>query len=210
LSLWAKIFLLLTMAVVAVWIFRNVYSFLAVSDGGSGDVMVVEGWISARRIDQAAAAFRRGRYREVLVVRDVYEGGDKWASGRYAADYVAADLIHGGVPKGRVHTLFCRVAHRDRTYTCAIAARQWFHENRIALGTLDVVTLAAHARRSRLLYRKALGEGCKIGVIALDDPSYDPFHWWRSSEGIREIMGETAAYLYARVFFHPTAPDGGG
>ena len=32
---------------------------------------------------------------------------------------------------------------------------------------------------------------------------YDPKRWWCYSEGVREILGETIAYVYARFFFFP-------
>jgi len=40
-------------------------------------------------------------------------------------------------------------------------------------------------------------------VIALRTGRYDPAHWWRSSEGIREVPFEAIAYLYARFLFSP-------
>ncbi|MGA2556129.1 MAG: hypothetical protein ABSG04_07630, partial [Verrucomicrobiota bacterium] len=64
-----------------------------------------------------------------------------------------------------------------------------------------------HARRSRLLFQKACGDDTKVGVIALDDVGYDPTHWWRTSEGVREVVGEGIAYLYARIVFHPSRVD---
>lgn len=179
------------------------YPFLAVSDGGEGEVMVVEGWIGGRPIDQAAAAFKRGGYETVVVVRDVYEGGDKWSSGRYSADYVAAGLVRHGVASNQVHTVFCPVVNRDRTYHCALAVRAWLEEQRSTPRSLDVVTLATHARRSRLLYEKAFGSEVEIGAISLPDPSYDAALWWKSSAGVRDVIGEALAYVYARVFFHP-------
>jgi len=185
------------------------YPFLAVSDGGDGQVLVVEGWIGGRPIDLAAAAFTQGDYSSVVVVRDVYDGGDKWTSGRYSADYVAAGLVQQGVPSNQVHTVFCPVVNRDRTYHCALAVRAWLFEQQLTPRSLDVVTLATHARRSRLLYEKAFGPEVDIGAIALPDLSYDPARWWNSSAGVRDVVGEALAYVYARVFFHPkrAAPD---
>lgn len=179
------------------------YDFLSVNDGGAGEVMVVEGWIGGRRIDSAAQAFKHGRYKCVVVVRDINAGGDKWSTGSWKADYIASDLVQQGVPKEVVHALFCPVARRDRTYHCALAARQWLSEQGMAVRSVDVVTCATHARRSRLLFEKAFGSGVKIGVIAIEDPSYDPGRWWASSAGVRDVVGETVAYLYARLLFWP-------
>ncbi len=193
------------LAVAAFVSVRGVHLLLTANDGGAGEVMVVEGWIGARPVGQAARAFKLGRYRCVVVVRDVYETGDKWTSGRYSADYVAADLAEHGVPRDQIHTLFCPVAQKDRTYHCALAVRQWLQARGNPVQSLDVVTLASHSRRSRLLFQKAFGGQVRIGVTALEDPEYDAVHWWRSSEGVQTVLGETIAYLYARFLFWPSA-----
>jgi len=180
---------------------HGLYPFLCVNDGGSGDILVVEGWISTRRVEQAARAFQQGHYQRVVVVRNVAREGNKWESGRYTTDYIAADLAEQGVPKESIQVLFCPVVQKDRTYSCAVAVRQWLEREGIAARSLDVATLAAHTRRSRLLYQKALGDNAHVGAIALDDPGYDPVHWWRTSEGVREVPFEFLAYLYVRFFF---------
>ena len=64
--------------------------------------------------------------------------------------------------------------------------------------------MGPHARRSRLLYEEALGGEFKIGIIALADRRFDPEHWWRSSEGVRAVVDDTVAYLYARLYFSTT------
>ena len=73
--------------------------------------------------------------------------------------------------------------------------------------TLNVATEGPHARRTWLLYEKAFGGDAKIGIIAMQTGAYDPQHWWRYSAGVREVLGETIAYIYARFFFHPPNPD---
>lgn len=186
-----------------VTLMKGAYPFLAVNNGGSGDVLVVEGWISTRRTEQAAKTFQGGRYQSVVVVRDLYSDGDKWSSGRHTADYIAGDLTQRGVPENLVHTLFCPVVRRDRTYHCALAVREWLRQERLRIRSLDVATMATHTRRSRLLYEKAFGQSVAVGAIALEDPSYDPVRWWGSSAGVRDVLGETIAYVYAKLFFWP-------
>lgn len=207
LSVWGWLLALLLLCLTAYGMARGIYPFLEVNDGGNGELLVVEGWISSRRIDRAAESFRQGHYRQVVVVRNVSEG-NKWESGRYTADYVAADLAAQGVPKEMIHVLFCPVVHKDRTYSCAVAVRQWLQQNRTTVTSLDVATMAAHTRRSRLIYDKAFGGNVKVGAIALEDFGYDPAHWWRTSDGIREVPFEALDYLYARFLFHP--PGGMG
>jgi hypothetical protein len=143
----------------------------------------------------------------VLVVRGIYESADKYESGRYFTDYIANLLVQYGVPEASVHTVFCPVTEKDRTYHSALAIQRWLAEHALAVDALDLATVGPHARRSRLLYKKAFGPKMRIGVIALRDKSYDPTHWWRSSEGIREVPFEAMAYLYVRFFFHPAASE---
>jgi hypothetical protein len=38
----------------------------------------------------------------------------------------------------------------------------------------------------------------KVGVIAAKPLIYDPKYWWVSSEGVRSIISEAIAYIYAR------------
>jgi hypothetical protein len=37
-------------------------------------------------------------------------------------------------------------------------------------------------------------------VIAVANPDYDARHWWRYSEGVRDVISEGIAYLYAKFF----------
>lgn len=204
LSRMGKVLIALTLAASAYALIHGVYPFLVVSNGGSGQVLVVEGWISTRRVEQAAQAFQFGRYEQVVVVRNTQREGNKWETGRYTADWVASDLVQLGVPQEAVQVLFCPVVRKDRTYSCATAVRQWLEKSSIAVKSLDVATLAVHTRRSRLLYEKAFGNKVAIGAIALPDPELDLEHWWRSSEGVREVPFEFLAYLYVRFFFLPS------
>ena len=44
----------------------------------------------------------------------------------------------------------------------------------------------------------------KVGVIGIPSPDYDAKRWWRYSDGVREVIGESIAYVYAKVFFRPS------
>jgi len=68
---------------------------------------------------------------------------------------------------------------------------------------VQLITEGLHARRSRLMFQRALGKQVQVGVSAIGGRDYDPEHWWRYSAGVRGVIGETVAYLYAVVLFHP-------
>ena len=53
--------------------------------------------------------------------------------------------------------------------------------------------------------QKAFGDDVKIGIIAAPNPDYDGARWWRHSEGVRDVIGETIAWLYATLFFWPSS-----
>ena len=99
------------------------------------------------------------------------------------------------------------VIGRDRTYSSAIALRDWFHQHNVRVQSINVVTEGTHARRTRLLFEKALGSNVAVGVIAVPSPDFDARHWWRYSEGVEEVVTEGVAYLYAKFFFRPSRID---
>lgn len=193
--------LALLLAGLAVWLATGLGPFLGVTKRVPADVLVVDGWLPGYTLPQVAAEFRAGGYRQALVVRGLYESPDKYVSGRYMADYIAATLVEQGVPADAVHTVFCDVTQRDRTYHSARAAQEWLAARQGSVRGVMVATLGIHARRSRLLYRRAFSSDVPVGVIALEDRAYDPARWWRTSEGLKEMISETGAYLYARFLF---------
>jgi hypothetical protein len=101
------------------------------------------------------------------------------------------------------------VIGRDRTYYSAVALRDWFREHNTDVKSLNIISESTHARRTWLLFQEAFGDKVKVGVIAIQNPDYDAKHWWRSSDGVREVVDETVAYLYVRLFFHPTRNSDG-
>jgi len=199
---------LLTLALTGGLIFgalRGIHPFLAVTDAVPADVLIIEGWIPPSTMREAATEFQRGGYHHLVLLRPIVDVADKYQSGRYTGDYMANLLQEAGVPAAAETTLFPVVAQKDRTFHSALAARQWLAEQGLNVKSLDLATLGPHARRSRLLYEKAFGSQVKIGIVALVNREYDQAHWWRTSEGVREVIGEGIAYMYARFLFWPGA-----
>ena len=187
----------------------NVYPFLAVSYRVPTDVMVVEGWIHDYAIADTVTEFQAGNYRRVFAT-----GGPVAGSGGYTNDYhtyasVAAELlVAGGIPRDLVQIAPSRESGRDRTYSAALALGRLIREKGLEVHAVNVVTENAHSRRTLLLFQMALGSDIKVGVIPIASPDYDAGHWWRYSEGARDVIGESLAYIYAKVFFFPDKVDG--
>jgi len=197
------VFLLLAAAGV-----RLIHPFLAVSAPVNATVLAVEGWAPERTYIEVAELFRSSRSQILLIVVAVYEGDDlhEEEPGVYYDDYLRGVVSKSGIPQEAIHVLLCPATHRDRTYHSARVTRRWLDENRPDAVAINVATLGPHARRSRLLWQKAFEPGSDIGVVALQDKTYDASHWWRSSEGVRDVLSETLAYLYARLLFRSPPP----
>ncbi len=204
LSLRGWVLALVTMLVIGTLVCLNVHPFLAVTDRIAADTLVVEGWVHEYAIRQAVAEYSTGHYQHLFTT-----GGPVIGKGGYINDYntsasVGAELlVKAGIPRDSVQMVPSRVSDRNRTYSSAVALREWFHENNVRAHGINLVTEDAHARRSRLLFEKALGPEVAVGVIAASSPDYDAKRWWRYSDGISEVFGQGTAYIYAKFFFRP-------
>ena len=186
------------------WLITCIYPFLAENHRIDANVLVVEGWIHEYAIRAAVKEFRTGSYEAVVAT-----GGPVEGSGGYTNDFntsanVGADLLKkDGLPASMLFVVPSRVMDRDRTYGSAVALKNWIDQHQVNVTGLNIITENVHARRSRLLFQRAFGNRVRLGVIAVQNPDYDPAHWWRYSEGLKDIVSEGCAYLYAKFFFSP-------
>lgn len=163
--------------------------------------MVVEGWLPDSSLEQALREFNRRHCRLMLVTGGPIEQGHILARYSNFAELAAAILEHSGLDRRKIIPLPAPAVMRDRTYASAVVLKDWLSHSPLPINAINLVTLGTHARRSRLLFEKALGPGIAVGVIALPDPRYDPRAWFRSSLGVRTTLDELIAYIYARFFF---------
>ena len=101
-----------------------------------------------------------------------------------------------------------RAIDRDRTYNAAVALRNWFRQHNLAVASVNVVTEDVHARRTQLLFERALGNNVAVGIIAVSNPDYDARRWWHYSEGVKDVVNEAVAYTYAKFLFYPSDSAG--
>jgi uncharacterized SAM-binding protein YcdF (DUF218 family) len=185
--------------------FFCVYPFLALTHRVNTDILVVEGWVNEYAIRAALKEFQSNHYQRVFTT-----GGPVEGKGGYINDYnteasVGAELLKNvGVPDQSLQMVPARVMDRDRTYGSAVALRHWFREHNMPVPSVNVLTEDVHARRTRLLFERALGNNVAVGIIAVPNPDYDAKQWWRYSDGVREVIGESIAYVYARFLFYPS------
>ena|SRR5437763_4657948 len=198
----AKFLLLAVVFVIGTTIFFGIYPFLAVTHRLDTDVLVVEGWVHPYAARAAVEEFRNHSYRQIFTT-----GGPVVGNGGYINDYqtaanVGADLLKKeGIPATLIQVVPSHVIGRDRTYSSAVALRDWFREHDLKVRAINILTEGAHSRRTRLLFKKALGSNVSVGVISVPSPDFDVKRWWLYSEGVEDVVDEGIGYLYAISFF---------
>ena len=186
---------------VAVSVVYWINPFLSVSRPVPANVLVVEGWLPDHAMLSAVGEFRRGGYKYVIATGGTLPDAGPLSRYKTGAEFAAAKLVELGLQAQVVIAVSSEPAGRDRTYSSGVALKHWLDVNDSSIKAVDVYSLGPHARRSRLLFQKALGSTVKVGIIACPDSYYDSRRWWASSEGVRTVTGEGLAYVYARFIF---------
>jgi len=177
----------------------SVHPFLAVNQPVPSEILVTEGWLPDYALVEVKREFERGKYKYLLATGLPLERGSFLISYKTYAHLAAATLVQLGVEADRVYAVPGRYVENDRTYASALSLRQWLEANTPSAKSINVASKTVHARRTRLLFQKALGPGISVGVLALPDEEYDPACWWRSSAGVKTVLTEGIGYLYARI-----------
>ena len=177
--------------------------FLAVTDSVPGGVLVVEGWVADDMLQAAMAEFKQNHYERLFVTGIPLQQGAPLSEYKNFAYLGTATLVKLGMSTNDVQAVPTGRTRRDRTYAMALSLKHWFLDHGMNVTKVNLVTGGPHARRSRLMFQKALGRGVTVGVIAIPAADYDEKHWWRYSQGVRGIIDETIAYAYARLLFYP-------
>jgi len=168
----------------------TIHPFLSVSKPVRAQILAVEEWISPHALESAAFEFKAHGYNLLVVLGDER----RW---------VVPILERAGVDKKKIVAIHFEPARKDRTFAAAVALRNWLLSSGMSGKSVNVFTLGAHARRSRLLFREALGSESAVGVISCENEEYDSKAWWESSEGFKTVIDETIAYVYTRLYFLP-------
>ena len=140
----------------------------------------------ADRAARAAQLFKSGMAPRVL------------ASGRllrpYAgiAELMERDLKALGVPANAIVPVTHRATNTREDAIAdaqAIAAHGW---KKVLL-----VTSNYHTRRANYIFERALPAGTELRVVSAPDSEYDPNNWWRTRNGLKRFLYESAGYVVA-------------
>ncbi len=179
---------------------RSANLFLSVNRPVAANILVVEGWLPDYGVQQGLDEFRNGHYEYLVTVGGPLEQGSFLSGyGSYAA-IAGATLRELGFPGDRLIEAPAAGTLRNRTFEGARSVRAKLSDLGIRIQGLNVVSGGLHARRTRLAYRRVFGRNTNVGVIAVAPRDYDPDYWWKSSEGVKSVLGEALGWAYELVF----------
>ena len=196
--------LFLAAIVTAIAFGLRAYPLLAVTERVPADLLVVEGWMPDHAMLEVIDEFRAGDY-ELIVTT-----GGPLAVGHYLTDYgsyanvARATLIRLGMPESKVISVPAEGVRRDRTFASGRALRRWL-DTRDSVRGINLCSLGTHARRSRYLFSTALPTEVPLGVISIANPPVTADNWYTYSSGVRSVINETIALVYAYLLFDPAA-----
>lgn len=177
------------------WLAFRGEPFFRLTERQPAECLIVEGWIGIDGVQAAKAEFEQGGYRYIVT-----SGGltnNRWGRQQWNYAIEAGELlVHLGVPADRVVIAPAPDAENHRTFEAALVALQMLAKLGLHPQSANVFTFGVHARRSRLVFAKAMGSPTKVGVIAWAPAHFFDGHWWNSSERSLDLLKESVGYFF--------------
>lgn len=180
--------------------FANLAKFLNLSAPINADVLVIEGWISDKALVQASRLFWQDGYKTIITTGPPVHYGYFLSDYKTHAQLSAATLERLGIPASKILPLPCPTVDQFRTYTSALAVKQYYEIHQLKPHGINIFTSSCHARRSWYIYHQLFAAAnIEVGVVATEPYSFDLNQWWKTSAGVRTVIGELIAYSYVRL-----------
>jgi len=172
--------------------------FLSVTEPVDSDVLVVEAWFWDRPgLQDAVQSFQQGNYQVMLVVGGTDSPQSEAPS---SAELAGERLLQLGMESSKLVLISIPNLTVHRTYRSAVAVREWLREKRPNCRAVNVFTLGVHARKSRVMFRKALGPDMGVGIYACSETGYRRAIWCFSKRGLYIIPRNLVGYFYALLY----------
>lgn len=202
-TLWGWLSLLaigLTMGVAGL---RNLYPALAPNDPTGARILVVEGWLAPKELEQAVQIIRKDGYKQVVTTGGPIRGWPELSAQTNYAKTAAEFLAQRGVPRNMIFVVPAPESAQDRTFLSAVVLRDAAPQLGLNVDAIDLFSSGAHARRSRLLFQMAFGPKVRVGVLAAKPAEYEPDAWWRTSSGIESLILQSIGWAWVKCCFWP-------
>ncbi len=195
--------LIIIIASILVLAILNIHPFLSVTHRVNTDVLVLEGWVPDYAVKKSIEEFEDNNYKLMIVTGIPIKTGSFLTKYKSTAEVTTASLIKLGFDKNLIVTVSAPYSKKDRTFSSALALKKYLSKSKFKVKSFNIFTFGCHSRRSWLLFKKAFGNKMNIGIISIRKITYNPDRWWKTSDGVRDVIDETVAYIYARFFFFP-------
>jgi hypothetical protein len=110
-----------------------------------------------------------------------------------SADY----LIELGVPSEAIYIIDAPRVEYNKTYTTAKAVAAWMEENDFQERRMNLISENVHSRRSWMLFKKAMPDNTKIGIISSSRFKNDDTNWWKNRGRRAYVISQTIKFWYA-------------
>ena len=180
----------------------SLHPFLAVNKPVGHGILVVEAWVPPKTLAESANLFNSGNYCCIVIVGGTIRGIERYSTHLTTYPDLAAKRLEelGFDTKKLVRISAPDVAIGRRTLTSAMAIKRWLNNSGASVCCLDVFTAGVHARKSWLLFRYALGDSFRVGIIAGDAAPYNRAVWFLSPRGIWSVSHNLAGYVYSKLW----------
>jgi hypothetical protein len=196
---WGLFFIVALLTSAMAWWLTSGESFLSLTRRLPPEVLVVEGWIGRDGILAAGREFKQRGYEYVVPTGGLTS--ERWDENRYSyAEMAQRELIRSGVPAEKIIAAPASSEGTQRTFGSAVAVWRVLQARGIHPKTLNVFTWGPHARRSRLVFAKVYQSKANVGVVSWTPPNSEIGAWWQSSDRAKELLTETASYVYEVIF----------
>lgn len=202
-TLWGWLLLLSACFLVVLLFLTQVVHFLSVNDKIPSKTLVIEGFVPGYALKSALDFYAENEYTHLIVTGQAITAHEYASLVDNTADATILALKELGFTDSIYAARVTKNIYINRTYHTAVATKMIFEDHPDWEQRLTVFSIGVHARRSRMMFRKALGSAFSVGIIAYPDRTFDPSRWWRSSKGFRNVSNELIATLYVSLFFHP-------
>lgn len=184
-------------------IVKTIATFLVVNKPLETSVLIVDGMMPGYAYDSIVQMVEREHYLYIITagvdVDYTYNASEKFNIAEFSFKVLSTKTLHSC----KLFKAPARNIERDRTFSSALSVRKWFLQNKLFPSKVNVVSFSCHSRRSWILYRKAFKGFADVGIITINDNSYNYSQWHRTSKGVRMILSETIGFIYTTIFFHP-------
>lgn len=176
--------------------FLNVHPFLAVTHRVEADVLIIEAWMPKTVTQEAIKEFTKGQY-AFLVVMEMTDNDDpKLKQDTALKTSMAKYFVSHDIPSDRIIECFAPATNDRRSLTMANAVRNTLNRRGITARGFNVFAPGAHARKTWLVYRRALSAIAPVGIVSIPTDDYDPARWWETTNGTNWVIVNGIGWFY--------------